>query len=110
MSCLTCKKRLESWDCSAREKKVWRGILSFIIHKYLEGRFKKDRARLLSKVPSGRTRDSGHKLKYRGSLLNIRKHSFTARITKNWLGVASEIVESPSLDIVKSHLDMVPCH
>lgn len=110
LSRLTCKERWESWDCSAREEKAWRGISSFIVHKYLEGRCEEDRDRLFSEVPSGRTRGSGHKLKYRRSPLNIRKHSFTVRITKHWLEVPSEIVEFPSLDIVKNHLDMVPCH
>lgn len=77
-----------------------------IVHKYLEGGYEKDRARHLSKVPRDRTKGSGHKLKYRRSPLNIRKHYFTVRVTKQWLRVPSEIVEFLSLDIVKSHLDL----
>ena len=37
----------------------------------------------------------------------IRKHFFTVREVKHWHRLPGEIVESPSLEIFKSHRDMV---
>ena len=58
-------------------------------------------------VPSDRTRGSGHNLKHRRCCLNIRKHFFTVRVTEHWPRWPREVVESPSLGTVKSHLDTV---
>ena len=52
-------------------------------------------------------RGSGHKLQHRRFPLNIRKHFFTVRVTEHWHRLPREVVESPSLEIFKSHLDMV---
>ncbi|KAK4816381.1 hypothetical protein QYF61_016285 [Mycteria americana] len=35
------------------------------------------------------------------------KHFFTESVTKHWNRLPRDIVESPSLEILKSHLDMV---
>ncbi|KFP98211.1 hypothetical protein N329_02278, partial [Haliaeetus albicilla] len=48
-----------------------------------------------------------HKLKHRRFPLNIRKSFFTVRVTEQWRRLPREVVESPSLVILKSHLDMV---
>jgi len=66
-----------------------------------------DGARLCSVVPSVRTRGNGHRWKHRRFLLNIRKHFLTVRVTGCWYRFPREVVESPSLEILKSHLDMV---
>ena len=60
----------------------------------------------MSAVPSARTRGNGHKLKDRRVPLNIRKHFFTVRVTDHWHRLPREVVESPSLGILKSCLDM----
>ena len=39
--------------------------------------------------------------------LNIRKHFFTHQVTEHWHGLPGEVVESPSLEMFKSHLDVV---
>ena len=58
-------------------------------------------------MPSDRTRGHGHKVKLRRSPLNIRKHFLTVRVTKHWHRLPREVVESPSLELFKSHLNTV---
>lgn len=42
-----------------------------------------------------------------GDFLNIRKHFFTVRLTEHWHKLPKEIVGTFTLEIFKSHLDMV---
>ncbi|KFQ83609.1 hypothetical protein N337_12771, partial [Phoenicopterus ruber ruber] len=50
---------------------------------------------------------NGHQVKHRRFPLNIRKHFFTVMVTEHWHRLPREVVESPSLEIFKSCLDMV---
>jgi len=40
---------------------------------------------------------------------NMRKNFFTLRVTEHWHRLPREVVESPSLEIFKTHLDKVLC-
>jgi len=76
------------------------------VYKYLKGGWKEDRARLFSVVPSARTGGNGPNLKCRRFPLNIRKHFFTVSVTKHWHRLPREVVDSPSLEIFRSRLDV----
>jgi len=77
--------------------------------KYLKDGCQEDGAKLFSVVPSNRTRGNGHKLKYRKFRLNMKKNFFTFRMREPWNRLPWEVVESPSLEIFKTHLHAVLC-
>jgi len=74
------------------------------INTWKEG-CKEDGARLNSVVPNDRTRSNGPKLKHRKLLLNVRKH-FDCE-GEHWHRFPRDVVESPLLEIFKSHLNMI---
>lgn len=101
------EERLSNLGLFSLGKRSLRGDL-INIYRYLKGCGRQmDKARFFSVVRTSRTRINGLKLKRRMFCTNMERSFFT--VMEHWNMLPRKVVESPSMEILKTCLDIYLC-
>lgn len=85
-------------------------IGSFNAQIYPKSGHQEGGARLFMVVVSSRIRSKGHRLEQRRFHLNMRKNFSTLGLTEHYNRLPKEVLESPSLEILISCLNVIVCN
>jgi len=102
---MACEEQLRTLGLSSVEQRRLRGNLIALCSLLGLGGSGEGGAELFSLGSSDGMRGNGSKLHWGRFRLDFRKRFFTERVVKHWNRLPGEVVDAPSLPVLKRHLD-----